>query len=117
MELGLLATHDQYSGIQLGYPVEFSNAELLRIQAIFQRVVEDFRPFEVNVTTQEPPLSDLIKEGPTDTRWEFAWLSAVRGSIGCLPQQVESLGTTRSIGIATHLRLCFQSITLTMPKT
>lgn len=48
----------------------FSNAELTRIQAIWQRVAEDFSPFHVNVTTQEPGnLGDLIKSGTGDTRW------------------------------------------------
>jgi len=47
----------------------FSSVELLRIQSIYQRVIEDFRPFNVNVTTIEPPLSDLIKENVSDVRW------------------------------------------------
>ncbi len=47
----------------------FSLEERLRIQGIWQRVVEDFLPFEVNVTTQAPPTSDLIKSGSGDQRW------------------------------------------------
>lgn len=47
----------------------FTNNELLRIQNIWQRVVEDFAPFDVNVTTQEPPTADLINSGGADTRW------------------------------------------------
>jgi hypothetical protein len=48
----------------------FSDAELQRIQYIWQRVAEDFRPFNVNVTTQVPTdINDLIKSGSTDTRW------------------------------------------------
>ncbi|HYW18293.1 MAG TPA: DUF4347 domain-containing protein [Nodularia sp. (in: cyanobacteria)] len=48
----------------------FSNAELERIQYIWQRVVEDFIPFNVNVTTQEPTdINDLINSGSGDTRW------------------------------------------------
>ncbi len=49
--------------------LSFSDAELTRIQYIFQRVAEDFLPFDVNVTTQEPPLSDLVKSGSSDSRW------------------------------------------------
>lgn len=68
----------------------FSNAELQRIQAIYQQVVEDFRPFKVNVTTQEPPLSDLVKDSGTDTRWGIRvaiggswtdWLGSSAGGI------------------------------------
>jgi hypothetical protein len=48
----------------------FSNAELERIQYIWQRVAEDFIPFNVNVTTQAPAnINDLIKSGTGDTRW------------------------------------------------
>lgn len=47
----------------------FTDAELERIQYIWQRVSEDFSPFNVNVTTQAPPLSDLMNGGGSDTRW------------------------------------------------
>ena len=48
----------------------FSNSELTAIQHVWQRVTEDFAPFNVNVTTQEPgDLGDLIKSGSGDTRW------------------------------------------------
>lgn len=47
----------------------FSNTELLAIQEIWRRTAEAFSPFNVNVTTQEPPLADLINSGGSDTRW------------------------------------------------
>jgi hypothetical protein len=48
----------------------FSDEELIRIQRIFFAVAEDFRPFTVNVTTQQPLLADLIKDSSGgDTRW------------------------------------------------
>ena len=47
----------------------FSDAELTRIQYIWQRVAEDFIPFDVNVTTQDPGLDALIKGGSSDTDW------------------------------------------------
>ena len=37
-----------------GNPSSFSNTELERIQYIFMRVAEDFLPFDVDVTTEEP---------------------------------------------------------------
>lgn len=47
----------------------FSDAELTNIQNIFARVVEDYSPFDVDVTTEEPALEDLRKSGTGDTRW------------------------------------------------
>ena len=47
----------------------FSDDELARIQVVWQRVVEDFAPFEVNVTTLEPAAGDLVREGASDGRW------------------------------------------------
>ncbi|QDT67450.1 hypothetical protein MalM25_03480 [Planctomycetes bacterium MalM25] len=62
----------------------FSLQELANIQEAFFRVAEDFAPFNVNVTTEEPPLADLENAGEGDTRWgvrmvsggsTFDWLS------------------------------------------
>ena len=47
----------------------FSNAELERIQYIFQRVAEDFAPFNINVTTEDPGSAALSKSGSSDTSW------------------------------------------------
>lgn len=47
----------------------FSAAERQDILGIWQRVVEDFAPFEVNVTTEAPNIEDLINSGNIDTRW------------------------------------------------
>jgi hypothetical protein len=48
----------------------FGDEELINIQQIFHAVAEDFRPFGVDVTTELPPLADLIKDNSgSDTRW------------------------------------------------
>ncbi|MFI4851711.1 MAG: hypothetical protein ACIAZJ_21540 [Gimesia chilikensis] len=47
----------------------FSTYEHEVMQRVWQRVAEDFAPFNVNVTTVEPPISDLIKSNASDTRW------------------------------------------------
>jgi Ca2+-binding RTX toxin-like protein len=47
----------------------FSNAEMKEIVEIWQRVAEDFAPFEVNVTTEAPNIEDLRNSGAGDTRW------------------------------------------------
>jgi hypothetical protein len=52
-----------------GNPSLFSDAELTRIQQIWQRVAEDFSPFDVNVTLQEPPADWLARTGSTDANW------------------------------------------------
>ncbi len=47
----------------------FSNTELAAIQGIWQRVAEDFLPFDVNVTTQDPGSAALAKSGSSDAAW------------------------------------------------
>ncbi|MEL7245458.1 MAG: putative Ig domain-containing protein, partial [Cyanobacteria bacterium J06573_2] len=47
----------------------FSDGELETIQKIWQRVAEDFAPFDVNITTEEPDIEDLRKVGSDDERW------------------------------------------------
>jgi hypothetical protein len=77
-----------------GNTAAFSNAELERIQYIWQRVAEDFIPFNVNVTTQAPTdINDLIKSGTGDTRWgvrvviggsSYDWFGAGAGGVAYL---------------------------------
>lgn len=47
----------------------FNTTELQRIQRIWQRVAEDFAPFEVNVTTEDPGAAALSKSGSGDLTW------------------------------------------------
>jgi PKD repeat protein len=49
-----------------GVPYSFSTAELQRIQYIWQRVAEDFAPFDVNVTTEAPAGELITRSGSTD---------------------------------------------------
>ena len=49
-----------------GLPFSFSQAELERIQAIWQRVAEDYAPFDVDVTTEAPPAGALARSGSAD---------------------------------------------------
>jgi hypothetical protein len=58
----------------------FSNAELERIQFIWQRVAEDFAPFGVNVTTQDPGADALTNTGGRDNQWGVR--AAIGGSYG-----------------------------------
>lgn len=55
----------------------FSMAEIEDIQRAWLRVAEDFAPFNINVTTAEPPVSDLIRTDASDTRWGVRVVSGV----------------------------------------
>ena len=71
----------------------FSNAELTQIQEIWSRVAECYAPFDVDVTTQTPPISDLINAGASDTRW------GVRVAIGATnPSPAPGAGGVAYIG-------------------
>lgn len=48
-----------------GNPAAFGDAELTRIQWIWQRVASDFAPFDVNVTTMAPPADWLVNDSGT----------------------------------------------------
>ena len=47
----------------------FNDTELGMIQRIWQRVTEDFAPFQVNVTTEDPGAAALSRSGSGDTQW------------------------------------------------
>lgn len=47
----------------------FSNGELANIQEIWKRVSEDYAPWDVDVTTEEPPLESLRKTSSGDTAY------------------------------------------------
>jgi PKD repeat protein len=49
-----------------GVPYSFSNTELQTIQYIWQRVVEDFAPFDVDVTTEAPAADAITRSSATD---------------------------------------------------
>jgi hypothetical protein len=44
----------------------FTDAELLAVQDIYQRVAEDYAPFDVDVTTEEPSAGDIERANPGD---------------------------------------------------
>ncbi|PPD33554.1 MAG: PKD domain-containing protein [Methylomonas sp.] len=52
-----------------GNPAAFSATELNNIKQIWQRVAEDYAPFDVDVTTQEPPLAALQRTSSTDIQY------------------------------------------------
>ncbi|MAI72857.1 MAG: hypothetical protein CMM01_18390, partial [Rhodopirellula sp.] len=52
-----------------GNGASFTDAELAQIQGIWKRVAEDFSPFEINVTTEDPGAAALSKASGSDTQW------------------------------------------------
>lgn len=47
----------------------WSTSELSDIRNAWAAVAEDYAPWNINVTTIEPPLADLAKSGTGDTKW------------------------------------------------
>jgi hypothetical protein len=47
----------------------FSDRELTTIQDVWARVTEDFAPFAVDVTTEDPGSDALVNSGGSDTQW------------------------------------------------
>ncbi len=75
-----------------GNNTSFSTDERRNIWNVWRRVSEDFIPFNVNVTTAAPVLSDLIKSDSSDTRWGIrvviggngSWLGGRYGGVAYL---------------------------------
>ncbi len=52
-----------------GNPAAFSEAELSNIREIWQRVAEDYAPFDVDVTTEEAALDAIQRTSSADTQY------------------------------------------------
>jgi PKD repeat protein len=52
-----------------GNPLAFSNAEKTNIQDIWRRVAEDYAPFDVDVTTEDPTLAGLTRTSTSDATY------------------------------------------------
>ena len=62
------------NGTVLGYSLDgdrstFNTEERQLVQTVWQRVAEDYAPFDVDVTTEEPPASDITRSGSGDQRY------------------------------------------------
>lgn len=73
-----------YDGFDLdNNPGSFSNAEQKMIRQSWQSLAEDFLPFDVDITTQDPGLEALRNTGGGDTHWGIrAVVSNTEGSGG-----------------------------------
>jgi len=56
-------------GFSADIDAKFNATELEYIQRVWQRVAEDFAPFNVDVTTELPGIEALRKSGLGDTQW------------------------------------------------
>ena len=71
-------------------PSSFSSTELANIREIWERVSEDFLPFNVDVTTEDPGINALTKSNGTDTDWGIrvciggtnSWYTSSNGTLG-----------------------------------
>lgn len=52
-----------------GNPSSFSDAEKEVIQKVWQRVAEDYAPFDVNVTTMDPGTNAILRTSSTDAQY------------------------------------------------
>jgi hypothetical protein len=80
----------------------FSNAELERIQYIWQRVAEDFAPFDVDVTTEDPGATGLSKSSNSDVNYgirvciggsSYDWYGVGAGGVAYLGSFDSSIDT------------------------
>ncbi|MEH6634844.1 MAG: PKD domain-containing protein [Halioglobus sp.] len=52
-----------------GDKTSFSDSELSDIQAMWRQVAEDYAPFDINVTTQDPGIAALARSGSGDNQY------------------------------------------------
>ncbi len=66
-----------------GNPSSFSNAELDRIQDIWKLVAEDFAPFDVDVTTEDPGQDSITRSSSSDERYGTRVVMTVDNFASC----------------------------------
>jgi len=75
-----------------GVPYSFSTTELERIQYIWQRVAEDYAPFDVDVTTEAPSSDRITRSGSGDDTFGTIVLITKRTFYNCSCGGVAYLG-------------------------
>lgn len=77
----------------------FTAAELERIQFIWQRVAEDYAPFDIDVTTEEPPQTRLTrKDGNDQVYGTTALITNHNGVYDCSCGGVAYVGVFDNVG-------------------
>lgn len=105
-----------------GNPSSFSASERTTIGQTWSAVAEDFAPWNVNVTTIEPVISDLIKTDASDTRFGIrvvttpdAFISA--GGVAYLNSITWASTPLLSASVTTTARSTCRSSSLTKSAT
>lgn len=82
-----------------GIPYSLSAAELERIQYIWQRVAEDYAPFDVNVTTEVPAADLITRSGTGDDVYGTTVLITHRSGVySCSCGGVAYIGVFDNVG-------------------
>lgn len=76
-----------------GNPGAFSSDELMRIQLAWQYVASDFAPFDVNVTTMEPPADWLVKSGSADANYGVRAVMTSYGPLSATTSGIAEVGS------------------------
>ena len=66
-----------------GDRTSFSNAEMDRIQNVWRSVAEDYAPFDVDVTTEDPGQDAITRSSSTDDRYGTRVVMTVDDFAGC----------------------------------
>lgn len=66
-----------------GNPAVFDDNERANIYSIWARVAEDYLPFDVDITTEEPTAAALAKTSPTDKNYGTRVVVTKTGVIDC----------------------------------
>ncbi len=66
-----------------GNPLVFDDNERANIYSIWARVAEDYLPFDVDITTEEPAAAALAKTSSTDTNYGTRVVVTKTGTINC----------------------------------
>ncbi len=91
-----------------GIPYSFSTAELQRIQYIWQRVAEDYAPFDVNVTTEAVAPELLTRSSTSDDIYGTTVLiTNSNGVYSCSCGGVAYVGVFDSVGDTNKPALVF----------
>ena len=79
--------------------IDFSDGELTQIQNIWDAVAEDFAPFDVNVTTQDPGTAGIVRTSTGDTHYGSRALITQGGPVesSCRCAGFATLGTFDSV--------------------
>ncbi len=81
-----------------GNPSSFTNNEMDRIQNVWQRVAEDYAPFDVDVTTEDPSQDAITRSSNSDDRYGTRVVMTVDDFASCGCGGFAYVGVFDSVG-------------------